>query len=213
METLRLPRRRAFSLVELLCVMMVMSLLAATMVLPIRGTMDGYNITGAADMVDNNLLLARQTAITRNIPVEVRFYKYDNGSGDCWRVMAVVIPSSISGNTSDEWITTSCVLPGNVVIEDSADYSTVLSKAVPLTDKKVGPWTSQESVSAPRMLQKKSYVGFCFNPDGSTNLPKDQPWCLTLKDLHAKASADGPATNYVSVVIDSATGRTRPFQP
>jgi len=210
---------RAFTLIELLSVMAVVSMLAVATVPALRGTLDGINISGAAGVAEAEILLARQTAISRNLPVEVRFYKHDDGTGEAWRVMAVVIPASLSGAAADEWITSGKVLPGNIVIEDSQDYSTVLEKATPVTAEKIAPWSSQESSSAPKLLQGKSFVGFLFNPDGSTNLPsKDssdvpQPWCLTLKNPQSQPMANAPAANYVSIVLDSLTGRTMAYQP
>ena len=175
--------------------------------------MDGINISGAAGLAEAEILLARQTAISRNLPVEVRFYKHDDGTGDAWRVVAVVIPAAASGQASDEWMTAGKVLPGSVIIVDSDSFSTVLSKASALTSEKIAPWTSQEPGTSPRLLQNKSYVAFRFNPDGSTNLPSGQPWCLTLKNPRSQPVNGAPAANYVSIVLDSLTGRTMAYQP
>ncbi|CAN5758233.1 hypothetical protein BH09VER1_BH09VER1_12890 [soil metagenome] len=202
-----------FSLIELLSVMTVISLLAVATVPAMRSTLDGINVSGAAGVAEAELLLARQTAISRNLPVEVRFYKSDDGTGDAWRMVAIVIPAAFSGLAADEWITPGKTLPGNVIIEDSNDYSTVMTKAVPASADKIAPWTSQESTSAPRAVQGKSYVGFLFNADGSTNLPSGQPWCVTLKNPKSQPTASAPAKNYVSIVVDSLTGRTLSYQP
>ena len=175
--------------------------------------MDGINISGAASLAEAEILLARQTAISRNLPVEVRFYKHDDGTGNAWRVLAVVIPAAASGQASDEWMTPGKVLPGNIIIEDSDSFSTVLSQAAPLTGDKIAPWSSLESATSPRLLQNKNYVAFQFNPDGSTNLPSGKPWCLTLKNPHSQPVNSAPAANYVSIVLDSLTGRTMSYQP
>ena len=203
----------AFSLIELLTVMAMISMLAVATVPALRGTLDGINVSGAAGLAEAEILLARQTAISRNLPVEVRFYKHDDGTGDAWRVIAVVIPASASGQAADEWITSGKVLPGNVVIQDTNDYSTVLEKAAPLTADKIAPWSAQESSSAPKLVQNKNYVGFRFNPDGSTNLPNGQAWCLTMKNPRSQPVSGAPAANYVSIVLDSLTGRTMTYQP
>lgn len=206
--------KRAFSLIELLSAMVLISILTVATVPALRGTLDGFNVSGAAGVAEAEMSLARQTAISRNLPVEVRFYKYDDGSGNAWRLMAVVIPAWASGQAADEWISNGRVLPGNVVLDDGSEYSTILSKAAGSSGSgKKAPWVAQESTSAPRLLQGRSYVGFLFNADGSTNLPNDQPWCLTLKNPHSKPSETGPAANYVSLVVDSATGRTLSYQP
>lgn len=207
------PSSKGFSLIELLSVMAVLSVLMVAAVPAMKGTLDGINVSGAAGVAEAELLLARQTAISRNLPVEVRFYKSDDGTGTAWRTVALVIPAASSGLAADEWITAGKTLPGNVIIEDSNDYSTVVTKAVPASADKIAPWSSQESSSAPKALQGKNYVGFLFNADGSTNLPTGQPWCVTLKNPKSQVLASAPAKNYVSIVLDSLTGRTLSYQP
>jgi uncharacterized protein (TIGR02596 family) len=207
---------RAFSLVELLTVMALVSVLTMATVPALRGTLDGISISGAAGVAAAELSLARQTALSRNLPVEIRIYKHDDGGGDDWRILAVVIPAESSGLARDEWVTAGKILPGQVIIEDTQSYSTILSEAVPTSPsaEKSGPWSSREtSDTAPRLLRDKEYVGFRFRADGSADLPSDRPWCLTLKNPHSKPVDGGPAANFVSLVIESATGRTLSFQP
>lgn len=210
----RIPgRARGFSLIELLVAMTIISLLAVATVPAMRGTMDGINVRGAADLAEAELLLARQTAMTRNLPVEVRFYKCDDGTGEAWRMIASVIPSSSSGRADDEWVTAGKSLPGGVIFEHANNYSSVITAAVPASPDKIAPWISQETATAPKALRDKSYVGFLFNADGSTNLPRGQSWYVTLKNSKSQPAADSPAANYVSIVLDSLTGRTIAYQP
>jgi len=159
------------------------------------------------------MALARQTAMSRNLPVEVRIYRHDDGNGLAWRAMALVIPASASGQASDEWVSKGRVLPGNVVMDDAQEYSTVLSQAQAASGDAAGPWTATESALAPGLLRSKSYVAFQFKPDGSTNLPTGQPWCLTLRNHNSVPNGNAPAANYVSIVLDSLTGRTIACQP
>lgn len=203
---------KGFSLIELLSVMAVISTLAAVTLPAMRGTLDGISVSGAAGLTQSEILLARQTAMSRNMPVEVRLYKHDDGTGDAWRVIGLVIPSAASGRAEDEWITAGKIIPGNVVIQDGTDFSTVLEKARPQSDQ-IAPWSAQESATAPRLLRGKSYVGFRFNPDGSTNLPIGQAWCLTLKNPNSRPVGTKPAANFVAIVLDSLTGRTVAYQP
>jgi uncharacterized protein (TIGR02596 family) len=210
-----IPQRtdRGFSLIEVLVAMTLISVLAVATLPAMRGTMDGINVRGAADLAEAELLLARQTAMTRNLPVEVRFYKHDDGTGEAWRMMALVIPSASSGLASDEWVTAGKMLPGGVIFEHLNNYSSVITSAVPAGAEKIAPWLSQEVASAPKALQDKSYVGFLFNADGSTNLPRGQSWYVTLKNAKSQPKAGQPAANYVSIVLDSLTGRTVAYQP
>jgi len=208
-------RRRAagFTLIELLSVVAIISILAVTTLPAIRGTLDGVTISGAAGVVESELSYARQVAMSRNLPVEVRFYKHDDGNGLAWRAVASVIPSSVSGATGDEWLSRGKVLPGNVIADDAQEYSTLISQAGSASSTNVGPWTATESASAPGILRGKSYVGFQFRPDGSINLPDGQPWYVTLRSSTSRQSGSAPADNYVSIVLDSLTGRTMSYQP
>lgn len=207
----RVPCVRAFSLVELLTVIAIISVLAAAAVPSLQGRLDGISITGGANITETELSLARQTAMSRNLPVEVRIYKQNDGGGDYWRAIALVIPASVSGQAKDEWITGGKVLPGNVILDDAESLSTVLSEAT--SGGTIAPWSGVETSSAPPMLRNKPYVGFYFKPNGSVELPPDQPWCLTVTSPNKAKSSTGRPANFVSLVIDSATGRTLAFQP
>ncbi len=198
-----------FSLIELLTVMAVFSILTAATLPALRGTLDGYNISGAADLAGAEIALARQTAISRNLPVEVRIYEHDDGTGLAWRVIGLVIPAAASGAAADEWIAPGKVLPGNILFDDNGDFSTIVSKA----EASSVPRKGTEEPTAPGFIKNKNYVAFRFQPDGSTNLPSDQAWCMTLRSPRSQPEGAAPAANYVSIVLDSLTGRSMTFQP
>lgn len=211
----RTASRRAFSLVELLSVMGIMSLLAAAAVPALRGPMDGYNVSGAANSMEGVLALSRQTAMTRNVPVEVRFYKHKDEIGEGWRMVAPVITAAASGKAVDEYLMEVRPLTGNIVMEATESFSTIISNAgtLPPSGPKIAPWQGKEADSAPNSVRGKDYVAFQYNPDGSTNLPSDEPWCVTLRNWHSRPENGRPADNFVSLVVDSHTGRTLKYQP
>lgn len=200
-----------FSLVELLTVMAIFSVLTAATLPALRGTLDGYNISGAADLAGAEIALARQTAISRNLPVEVRIYEHDDGTGPGWRGLGLVIPSSASGAAADEWIGQPKVLPGNILFDDNGEFSTIVSEAA--AGATAIPRKDTELPTAPGFVKNKEYVAFRFQPDGSTNLPSGQAWCMTLRSPRSQPEGAAPAANYVSIVLDSLTGRSMTFQP
>ncbi len=205
----RHTKSSGFSLIELLTVMAVFSILTAATLPALRGTLDGYNISGAADLAGAEIALARQTAISRNLPVEVRIYRHDDGTGEAWRAIGLVIPASASGAAADEWIAQGKVLPGNILFDDTGDFSTIVSEA----NASAIPVKATELPTAPGFIKNKEYVAFRFQPDGSTNLPSGQPWCMTLRSPRSQPEGGAPAANYVSIVLDSLTGRSMTFQP
>jgi len=204
---------KAFSMVEMLAVMAVISTLSVIIVPAFRETLDRISLTGAAALVDAEISLARQAAMSRGIPVEFRIYQ-DEVSGDGqWRQFAVVITSGDDGSGQVEWVTRGSFLPGNILFDDDEQFSTVLSYADPLTSNPTAPWSGRESHNAPSGLRNKPFVGFSFNADGSTNLPPNGSWCLTLRVPNTPRVANQPAANFVSIVLDPLTGRSMLLQP
>lgn len=225
MNSTSLRSRSAFSLIELLTVLAIISVLAVATVPALKGTLDAFNVSGAADLAGSEISLARQMAISRNLPVEVRIYRETSASGPAWRIIALVIPKEASGAVEDEWITAGKVLPGNVLFEDSNQFSTIISAAASnnyVDLNTVAPWSKTEQAAAPGLVRGKNYVAFQFKPDGSTNLPSADasgdplPWCVTLKGARSQPAATGstgPSANYVAIVLDSLTGRSLTYQP
>ncbi len=64
-----------FSLVELLMVIAMLAILTALVMPAVSGISRGYGLTTAGHSVVNALVQARQAAMTRGYPVQVRIYK------------------------------------------------------------------------------------------------------------------------------------------
>jgi hypothetical protein len=177
--------------------------------------------------VEVHISLARQTAMVRNLPVEIRFYQDSSISSNPWRIIGMVIPAISTGQSKDEWVSAPVTLPGMVIIDttEGKDFSTILTNLSEDTPtaanpNPVGPWQSQESNSAPYRVKGKSYIAFRFQPNGSTNLPTsadvsiNKAWSISLKNLKDRSINNiTPAANYVAVVIDPLTGRTLSYRP
>ena len=67
----RLAMRRAFTLIELVVVMVLLALLASLTVYSLGGTMDGYRISRAVETIESLDARARRTARTTRRPVTV----------------------------------------------------------------------------------------------------------------------------------------------
>jgi len=218
---------RGFTLLELLLVMAIVVAVMSAAAPAVRGTLDGVSLTGAAETLEGHLSLARQVAMSRNLPVEVRFYQDTSIPSNPWRIVGMVIPAISTGQAKDEWVSAPATLPGTVIIDttEGKDFSTILTNTnagtpSSATPDPVGPWKSREPDSAVYRVRGKSYVAFRFQPNGSTNLPAsadasvNQAWSLSLKNLKDR-STNGltPAANYVAVVVDPLTGRTLSYRP
>lgn len=206
--------RQSFTLIELLIVMSIIIVVTSLVLPAMRGPVDAISLSGAYGMTESILSVARQAAITRNLPVEVRIYKNDDGTGNEYRVLGSVIPASKSGVTPavNEWISPPKALPGHIIMVTDPTFSTLLAKTPGGPDPK--DTTSYKS---------QQYISLTFQANGSTDLPETKadgvspnPWCLSLKNPHSPAVTGPPpkpAANYVAIVIDAATGRTMSYQP
>ena len=219
-----------FTLIELLTVMAILMSLMVVTAPGLKGTLDSLNLTGATDIARGQLSVARQTAMTRNIPVELRIYNTGGNSSPVWNVMAAVIPSSVSGK-ADEWIVPGQNFPGNIIISSSCTsantyYSTIISVATSGSNtppsssnpNPTGPWLSgtKEAASAPYAVRNLPYCAFRFQPDGSTDLQYSlTSWSITLYNPYSAPVTSGsfPALNYAALIIDSLTGRTLVYRP
>jgi uncharacterized protein (TIGR02596 family) len=205
----RYKSHSGFSLVELLTVVAVIAIMAVATVPALRGALDGITVASSADQVGAELAFARQAAISRNLPVEVRFYNLAGDRGEGWRGMASVIPASASGAVQDEWVGRPTTLAGATIFDNSS-FSSLLEAA---SAERVSPRRGTQNGSAPQNLQNRPYVAFQFNPNGSTNLPRDQAWNITLRNENSRPASGAPAENFVSIVIDSMTGQFMVYQP
>ena len=162
----------------------------------------------------------------------------NNPSTALWNTIALLIPKDVSGRVADEWLGTPQTLPSGLIFDagptgaTTNSFSTIIAQGVtgggtsaptPTTPNAVVPWkVSSEATSAPYALRSHTYVAFRFQPDGTTDLPStllnsttSTPWCLTIRSPHSKpaASAQYPAANYATLVLDPLNGRTSSYRP
>jgi len=236
-------RREAFTLIEMLVVLAIISILAIMALPSVKGVLGSMDMKGASNIVTSQLELARQTASTRNVQVDVRIYQDPNvidpnpnaalTTAGAFRIIAVAITSSSPGVIGDEYISPGLALPGDIVFDQTPAYSTLLdptqfdalgnTRQVLSTDM---PPKDQDPY-APLLLKGKSFIKFTYLANGTMNLSPtggasatypgiSGNWCLTLRNLHAKAvtvAPVAPANNFISMVLDPTTSRYRVYQP
>jgi uncharacterized protein (TIGR02596 family) len=209
---------RAFSLLELIAVMAIIVIVAALVMPSVQGLAGSSNLKGSANSLVAQLDLARQTASTRNRNVAVRLYQDTTKSPDTngnqpYRLLALVIPAPADGSTSDVFITAPQGLPGDVIIDSSTAFSTLLNTGLGATGLR--PVAATEAASAPASVRNLPYVQFTFLANGTVNLDSSQQWCLTLinENKALKNPTSGPAANYVTLSISPQTSHVSTYQP
>jgi uncharacterized protein (TIGR02596 family) len=219
----RAAARRGFTLIELLLVLLILAILAALTVPGLQGTLSSMNLRGSANLLYSELDLGRQIASARNLAVDLRMYQDSSGNKDSngnypFRMMALVISSTSSGAAADEFVGPPMSLQGDVIIDSSTQFSSLLNTSLLPSQP---PPTAVEASTAPSILRGKTYVRFMFLPNGTLNLASTDSggnpiaWTLTVINQQGKKAtiAGTPAANYITLLLDVATGRARTYQP
>ncbi|MES2466949.1 MAG: Verru_Chthon cassette protein D [Verrucomicrobiota bacterium] len=220
--------RRAFTLVEILVVLAIISMIMFFTVPNMGEIIQGSKLTQAGDQLKFDLGLAQQTAVKDNVTVEVRFYQYkqpDEAEGSeskiysAYHMFSLIPDSDRPSDPTAERILAPIgkikKLPVGVVIPDSEVWSTLVNKATIAngTEEVFGLVPTEKRTVA-------TYRSFQINPDGSTNLDSSgaDQWYVTLVDsneiVRSGGSIDNIApNNYICLQVDAFNGGTRWFQP
>jgi uncharacterized protein (TIGR02596 family) len=219
------PRRSAFSLVELVIVIAVIVIIAAFTMPAMNTILRGSHLTQASGILVGQLNIARQQALSRNRPVEVRFYRYadpevpgetvnDPKTGH-FRAMQLFEIQPGSGTALP--IDKIQVLPGGVIFA----YSTAKGISSLLDDGTAGSDTGKKPLiddkNAPRLPRgvdfHYEYASLRFNQDGSTNKSPTGNWYVTVVNMNDKVSGTAPPPNFFTVQVDPVSGATRTYRP
>ena len=208
------PRRcTAFSLVELLVVLAITAILAALTIPQISSTMQAYSLTSTGQAAINQLVLARQNALSGSHAVQVRFYYLpeNNATSPSTAPLAVYrgMQSFTESNPSTSGVTLTALtkpffFTAPVIIANSTTVS-------PLTST-----TLQTPVATdpplPGYLMNYKYLAFRFRPDGSTDLQAGSN-SITLVLENQPVVANGLPKNFQTLQIDPIMGGVRGFRP
>ncbi len=223
MYSQRLSRARAFTLVDLLVVVAIIGIIAGFGVPYLISAIKGSQLSQSVSMVKDQISLARQTALTKNQTIELRFYRFGNNlvpgenpdqptTGQFRAIQTFTIAENGVALPADKVN----MLPDTIIVNPGKELSSLIgaeSQKAGGDFKKPGP-TDPE---LPRGVKDKyEYVSFRINPDGTTNLKPSEVWFATfhtLQDLQKTASNTKPPPNFVTLQIDPVTSSIKSCRP
>ena len=216
-----------FTLIELLAVVAIIALVTAFAVPATTSMLRGSQLTQGAQMVSDQLTLARQTALSTSHSVEVRFYQFSdpNIPGEVLGVPAkgkyralqsfeILDSGAAVAVGKIQIVPQSVIIDSGIVSSGSATLSSIISAALPSPSVPTSTTGVALGVAIPRAGTAYNAATFRFMPDGSTNFSSaTSQWFVTLHYLTAGNSMATPPPNFVTIQVDPANGHIRTFRP
>lgn len=186
-----------FSLIELMVVMAIVALLASLTVVAFQGIGASRKITTAGNMIVDQFMLARQTALTKNAKVRWQLVKVpDSRSGEAEAFRLIRLQLFNPRARSWESVGQAALLP--VAITADPARSTLLQAG---SIQNISDLTYDGQTE--RNAQASSVL---FLENGRTSLNPNGVFTVTLHD--SKSTND-----FITVQIDPVSGRTRTYRP
>lgn len=213
---------RAFTLVEMLVVMAIIAILTALVTPSLTSVLKANSLTQGSQDLIGQLALARQEALTKNHPVEVRFYQYadpnlsgeiagDPSTGKFRALQAFSISDTGFAAPIDkvEHFPTTFMFDSGPTLSSLISLAAAGSTSGPVLTK--GPQT----FGIPVADKNFNMVAFRFNPDGSTNLgpTPNGGWFITSHLIQYGDRLAKAPPNFATLQIDSSNGSLREFRP
>ena len=226
---------RAFTLIEMLVVVTIIVLLLAFSTPALMRTMQASRLASTGDSLMGTISEAQQMAYAQNVPVELRFFRYNGDFGDnsqfrAYQLFKVVVATQGTGASAQ---TKESIVPvgnlvklseGTIIVTDS-----VLSPGISgngLEDVKDGDVKPGYSGVA-----GATYNAIRFMPDGScrkvgatktqsnvtlaslTFQTLPQSFLTITYDIGADVKEENLPKNFYSIQVDPFTGKARSYKP
>lgn len=212
---------RGFSLIEMMIILGIVGLLLAFAAPNLFSLLGASSLSGEGTLVENQLTLAQQLAVSKSADVEVRFFNLTDESAaqteEAFRAFQL-----FQFNNEGDMIPVSNFFRIRAPVAIHEELSTLLETGRgSQLDRKFGfssPRTGEYDAPAGPggTLERTPYVAFRFRPDGSTDLPYraqgDDTWYLTLVQGEGAIQSNDP-DNYVCLQINPYNGQISQFRP
>ena len=192
------PGAAAFSLIEVLVVLGVISIVAVLTLPTLNSAFTSAKINSATQMIADTIALARQEAVAKDRYVQVRFYKITTGTQQGWRAIQVFRMEPNSGGSTTVAVTRLQTLPDGIILSPTLSPLLTADSAISGTD------------TLP-IYGSTSYGGFCFLPSGETeNSLTAQNNYITVQNA---TSPGAPPSNYSTLQVNLVTGKVITYRP
>lgn len=229
---MKAKKTQGFSLIELLVVVGVIAFMLVLSAPTMSAAFKGSRMNQGAEAVRNFMIQAHQASLKYNMPIEVRFYKYDDPETPettehilGYRMYVVKLDLKNPDPTSqkllfvdptrlgmDPEVSTAPLsitkLPPGVVLSTNVAQSSLLGPNVTQGKEPV------KNVDPDNAAMEVDYFAFQYRADGTVNLPTDRKWFMTVlnRDDYLKGQEDTPG-NYVCLQLNPYNGEVRWLQP
>jgi uncharacterized protein (TIGR02596 family) len=205
--------RSAFSILELLVVIAIIAILATLATAGLDSVSRSTKLASAAQRLGDQIALARQTAVSRNLPVEVRLYKlpdFDQTSGSptIWRGVQVFLIDGVNATP----VTRPLFFSHRVIISENSAVSPLLQNSASGLGAEITPAAAVGAFA----LASVRYKSFTIRPNGtvtsSNNIPPEN-WFLTLHHENDPKPDGAKPANFATIQINPITGKVSILRP
>lgn len=193
-------RRKAFSLLELLVVIAIIMLLMGLLVSGFGSIKLSTAINSSAQSLKSTMLIAKQEASSRNLPVEVRFCQTGNSGDNAVRYVQMLLHES---NGNKRHLIRPLQFSEGILVDSATTKSSLFEKATFSDAAPTDP-------PLPGIGTSYKVSRFFVRPGGATSLDP-----ATLPTLLLRPERDTAATpiNYAMLIIEPFTLRITTYRP